>query len=143
MLLPTNGCCQNRTTFLSLCVCCEGWRTNQSCKRNLTLCEMQGASQFLMHQYIVAEFGRALYLQATKRLICRKICKQWTKFQVKKRFDRPTRLLPELVVVFFLTCICIMNVMCWMCSLCCCTCEDLTLKGTDSNNVGRSVAWRP
>ena len=59
---------------------------------------MQGTSQFLMHQSIVAEFERALYLQATKRLIAEKFvlqCKQLTKFQVKKRFDRPTRLLPD------------------------------------------------
>ena len=43
------------------------------------------ASQFSLNQSIVAEFGRAQCLQATKRLICRKVCfKRLTKFQVKK-----------------------------------------------------------
>ena len=32
-----------------------------------------------------------------------------------------------------LTCICMMNFLCWMCSLYCCTCENYTLKGTFSN----------
>ena len=39
-------------------------------------------SQFSTNQSIVAEFGRALCLQATKRLSCRKVCFKWlTKFQ--------------------------------------------------------------
>ena len=53
------------------------------------------ASQFSTNQSIVAEFRRALCFQARKRLICKKVCFKWsTKFQVKKRFDRPGRLLP-------------------------------------------------
>ena len=53
------------------------------------------ASQFSTNQSIVAEFRRALCFQATKRLICKKVCfKRSRKFQVKKRFDRPRRLLP-------------------------------------------------
>ena len=56
------------------------------------------ASQFSINQSIIAEFRRALCFQATKRLICKKVCfKLSTKFQVKKRFDRPRRLLPGLV----------------------------------------------
>ena len=43
-------------------------------------------SQFSTNQSIVAEFGWALCLQATKRLICRKVCfKRLTKFQEKKK----------------------------------------------------------
>ena len=46
------------------------------------------ASQFSTNQSIVAEFRRALCFQA-------KVCfKRSRKFQVKKRFDRPRRLLP-------------------------------------------------
>ena len=53
------------------------------------------ASQFLTNQSIDAEFRQALCFQATKRLICKKVCiKRSRKFQVKKRFDRPRRLLP-------------------------------------------------
>ena len=49
------------------------------------------ASQFSTNQSIVAE----LCFQARKRLICKKVCfKRSRKFQVKKRFDRPRRLLP-------------------------------------------------
>ena len=52
-------------------------------------------SQFSTNQSIVAEFRQALCFQATKRLICKKVCfKRSRKFQVKKRFDRPRRLLP-------------------------------------------------
>ena len=48
------------------------------------------ASQFSTNQSIVAEFGRALCLQAKKRLICRKFClKRSTKFQVKKGLIGP------------------------------------------------------
>ena len=43
------------------------------------------ASQFSTNQSIVAEFRRALCFQATKRLICKKVCfKRSRKFQVKK-----------------------------------------------------------
>ena len=81
------------------------------------------ASQFSTNQSIVAEFGRALCLQATKRLIFRKVCfKRLTKFQVKKK--ALTR-----IGCFFLTCICIMNFMCRMFSLCCCTCVKTKLSG--------------
>ena len=40
---------------------------------------------------------------SNKKVNCRKVCfKRLTKFQVKKRFDRPTRLSPgQVVVVFF------------------------------------------
>ena len=48
-------------------------------------------------------------LQEMKRLICRKVClKRLTKFKEKKKFDRPTTLLPG-SVGSFLTCICMMN----------------------------------
>ena len=58
------------------------------------------ASQFSTNQSIVAEFRWALCFQATKRLICKKVCfKRSRKFQVKKRFDRPGRLLPGSVYV--------------------------------------------
>ena len=53
------------------------------------------ASQFSTNQSIVAEFRRALCYQATKRLICKKVCfKRSRKFPVKKTFGRCRRLLP-------------------------------------------------
>ena len=121
---------ENRTTFLSLCVC--GLTTNQSCTRNLTIREPQGArkqhaSQFSTNQSIDAEFRRALCFQATK-LICKKVCiKRSRKFQVKKRFDRPRRLLPGYVGSSFnvhtgMYWYAMKNLMCRMCSLC--SCED-------------------
>ena len=75
---------ENRTTFLSLCVC---GLTNKP----IMALGSEHASQFSTNQSIVAEFRRALCFQATKRLIC---FKRSRKFQVKKRFDRPRRLFP-------------------------------------------------
>ena len=49
------------------------------------------SSQFSTNQSIVAEFGRALLLQVTKRLICRKVCFiRLIKFQVKKQTNKQT-----------------------------------------------------
>ena len=66
---------ENRTTFLSLCAC--GLIKNQSCIRNLTVHELQGArskhaSHFLTIQSIVAKILWALCLQATKSLFAEK-----------------------------------------------------------------------
>ena len=80
----------NHIPFRSLCVCCEGWRTNQSCKRNLTLCETQGARKWTRFSVFDVSINCCLRwglcLQATKRLICRKVCFKHAvnKFQVKK-----------------------------------------------------------
>ena len=64
------------------------------------------ASQFSTNQSIVAEFRLALCFQATKRLICKKVCfKRSRTFQVKKRFDRPTDFYQDWLVLH-LTCIC-------------------------------------
>ena len=80
------------------------------------------ASQFSTNQSIVAEFRRALCFQATKRLICKKVCfKRSRKFQVKERFDRPRRLLPGSVGSSFNVHMCwyvVKNLMYRMCSLC-------------------------
>ena len=56
---------ENRTTFLSLCVC---GLTNKP----IMALGSEHASQFSTNQSIVAEFRRALCFQATKRLICKK-----------------------------------------------------------------------
>ena len=49
------------------------------------------SSQFSTNQSIIAEFGRALLLQVTKRLICRKVCfRRLIKFQVKKQTNKQT-----------------------------------------------------
>ena len=56
---------ENRTTFLSLCVC---GLTNKP----IMALGSEHASQFSTNQSIVAEFRRALCSQATKRLICKK-----------------------------------------------------------------------
>ena len=83
------------------------------------------ASQFSKNESIVAEFGQALWLQATKRLICRKVCfKRLTKFQVKKGSYQDW-----LLLLFFWTCICIMNFLFRTSSLCCCTCVKTKLSG--------------
>ena len=61
------------------------------------------ASQFSTNQSIVAEFGRALCLQATKRLICRKFClKRLTKFQVKKGLIAPQDSYQDQLVLFII-----------------------------------------
>ena len=128
-LLPTNGCRDSNHIPFPLCLWSNEqtnhvYRTWQYVSRRAL--GSGHASQFSTNEAIVAEFGRALWLQATKRLICRKVCfKRLTKFQVKKR------LLPGLVVVvfFFWTCTCIMNFMFRMCSLCCCTCVKTKLSG--------------
>ena len=79
---------ENRTTFLSLCVC---GLTNKP----IMALGREHASQFSTNQSIVAEFRRALCFQATKRLICKKVCfKRSRKFQVKRRFDRHRKILP-------------------------------------------------
>ena len=50
------------------------------------------SSQFSTNQSIIAEFGRALLLQVTKRLICRKVCfRRIIKFQVKKQTNKQTK----------------------------------------------------
>ena len=57
--------------------------------------ESKHTSQFSTNQSILAEFRRALFFQVRKRLICKIVCfKRSRKFQVRKRFDRPRRLLP-------------------------------------------------
>ena len=101
------------------------------------------ASQFSTNQSIVTEFRRALCFQATKSLICKKVCfKLSRKFQVKKRFDRPRRLLPGSVGSSFkvhMYWYVMKNLMCQMCSLC--SCEDLTLQGTDSKSNLINYRW--
>ena len=106
------------------------------------------ASQFSTNQSIVAEFRRALCYQATKRLICKKVCfKRSRKFPVKKRFGRCRRLLPGSVGSSF-------NVhMYWYPRLICnedyfnvpdvliVFCEDWSLKGTDSNSNLTNYRW--
>ena len=69
---------------------------------------MQGASQFLMHilinQLLLNLDGLCICKQPKGYKFAEKFvlqCKQLTKFQVKKRFDRPTRLLPEFGCCFF------------------------------------------
>ena len=98
---------ESRTTFLFLCTC---GLTNKPVMPvwNLTIRELQGARKRTRISVFDKSINRrwswtALCLQATRRLICRKVCfKRLTKYQVKKR------LLPGLVVcVFFWTCICI------------------------------------
>ena len=50
------------------------------------------SSQFSTNQSIIAEFGRALLLQVTKRFICRKVCfRRLIKFQVKKQTNKQTK----------------------------------------------------
>ena len=126
-LLPTNGCWDSNHIPFPLCLL-SNEQTNHVYGTwqyvSHRALRSGHASQFSTNESIVAEFGWALWLQATKRSICRKVCfKRLTKFQVKKR------LLPGLVVVFFWTCICIMNFMFRMCSLCCCTCVKTKLSG--------------
>ena len=96
-LLPTNGCWDSNHIPFPLCL----WSNEQTSHVYGTWQYVSRralgsghASQFSTNESFAAEFGRALWLQATKRLICRKVCfKRLTKFQVKKR------LLPGLVVV--------------------------------------------
>ena len=79
-------------------------RTSQSCIRNSTIREHQGArkrTRFSVstNHAIVAEFGRILCLQATKRWNLQKIVLQVVnKVAREKRFERPTRLLPGSVL---------------------------------------------
>ena len=110
------------------------------------------ASQFSTNQSIVAECRRVLCFQATKRLICKKVCFKWSrKFQVKRRFDWPRRLLPGSVGSSFnvhMYWYVMKNLMCRMSSLC--SCEDETLKGTDSKSdlinyrwaISRNYTWQ-
>ena len=93
----SSRCAENRTRFLSLCVCGLTNKPVMYKKFNNTWAagRWEASTQFSSNQSIVAEFRRALCFQATKRLICKKVCfKRSRKFQVKKRFDRPRKLLP-------------------------------------------------
>ena len=98
MLLPTNGCRKPNYIPFPLCL----WSNEQANHaQEVWQYVSRGAlgsehvSQFSTNQSIVGEFRRALCFQATKRLICKKVCfKRSRKFQVKEMFDRPRRLLP-------------------------------------------------
>ena len=76
-LLPTNGCWKPNYIPFPLCL----WSNEQTnhvheiwqyvSRRALG---SEHVSQFSTNQSIVAEFRRALCFQATKRLICKKVC---------------------------------------------------------------------
>ena len=74
---------RNAPPHKRLLLCLWSNEQTKSCIRNLTnINEPPGA----ILKSIVAEFGRALCLQGTKRLICKNVCfKRLTKFQVKKK----------------------------------------------------------
>ena len=121
-----------RTTFLFLCVSgltnkpimykkLENTRAAGRKEAN-TLLNFRQINQSSLNQ------GRALCLQATKGLICRKVCFKrltLTEFQVKKKglIDLQDSFQDRLVLLILMR-ICMMNFMCRMCSLCCRTCDD-------------------
>ena len=98
MLLPTNGCWKPSYIPFPLCL----WSNEQANHAQEVwqyasrgALGSEHASQFSTNQSIVFECRRTLCFQATKTLICKKVCfKRSRKFQVKKWFDRPRRLLP-------------------------------------------------
>ena len=88
------------------------------------------ASQFEINQSIVVGSVSA----SNKNVNFVKVCfKRLSNFQVKKKKGLIDLQTLTRIGCFFLTCICMMNFMCRMCSLCCCTCEDETLNVTYSN----------
>ena len=106
------------------------------------------ASQFSTNQSIVAELRRALCYQATKRLICKKVCfKRSRKFPVKQRFGRRIKLLPGSVassfnvhMYWYPRLICNKDLMCRIDVLIVFS-EDWTLKGTDSKSNLENCRW--
>ena len=76
-LLPKNGCWDSNHIPFPLCLLSNEqtnhvYGTGQFVSHRAL--RSGHASQFSTNESIVAEFGRALWLQATKRSICRKVC---------------------------------------------------------------------
>ena len=96
---------ENRTTFLSLCVC--GLTNKPIMYKKLDNTWAAGRQERTRFSVFDKSINRRWILMGSvsasnEKVVCRKVCfKRLTKFQVKKkRFDRPTRLLPGSVGSF-------------------------------------------